>query len=416
MYKILLSAILLGSFLAAQSSYDYAYGFELEVEEGSALSRVVIPDEVYLHSLSPSLEDVAIFNKNDQVVAFSFVDTEKREDITHEIPVTLYFIGSKFGNRTNTYTYTYFIELSDKTDERPSLSKFKLGWESADYNWEARADVDLEFTDGYSDTSAARDALLADLKDVSDKSSLKSDEIALDYYTYYGDEIRGWQLVITSETQIPNITSVKAYKKEQFVDEPLVKLHSKPQKNADKSIAYEFPSAQPVEAISIDLGQSNLILPVSIFYKSGDRWIKLDGRVINEEAYIKLPQTVVAKEFLLKTNGDFDAMPYFAVHRKKTDIIFNSANNAPFILAYGSFGAKALDLGESAFLKGTKTEYIPTAYVGDAVKLNNKALEAAAETKGGVPKWVIWAALVLGVIFLIFLAYKLSKELKENQA
>jgi hypothetical protein len=418
MYKKIVSvfafALFLGSPLNAQSSYDYAYGFELEVEEGSALSRVYIPDEVYLYSLSPSLDDVAIFNKNNQVVAFSFVNAEKKEDITHEVPVTLYLVSDKFNNRTNSYTYTYFVELSDKKEKRPELSKFKLEWESAEYNWEARADVNLEIIDGY-DTSAARDALLADLKDVSDKSSLKSDEIALSYSTYYGDVIRGWQLVITSETQIPNITSVKAYKKEQFIDEPLVQLDTEHEENADKSVVYKLPSAQPVEAISVDLLRNNLILPLSIFYKNGDKWIKLDGRVVNRDAYIKFPQTVVAKEFLLKTNSGFSDIPRFTVHRKRTDIVFNSANSAPFILAYGSFEAKALDLEESALLKGADIDSIPTAYVGNAVKLNAQALEAKAEVKeGGVPKWVIWAALVLGVVFLVFLAYRLSRELKEK--
>jgi hypothetical protein len=119
---------------------------------------------------------------------------------------------------------------------------------------------------------------------------------------------------------------------------------------------------------------------------------------------------------MLKTNSGFGNVPQFTAYRKRIDIIFNSANNAPFILAYGSFGANALDLPASDFLKDTDVDYIPAAYIGNALKLGGeKAFEVKVEKDGSfIPKWTIWIALVFGVAFLIFLAYKLSKELKLN--
>ncbi|MDR2100589.1 MAG: DUF3999 domain-containing protein [Campylobacteraceae bacterium] len=417
MYKKIVSAFALFSCLAAQSSYDYAYGFELNTYSGSALSRVNIPDEVYVRSLSPSLDDVAVFNKNNQPVAFSFVDVQKTEDIMHEIPVTLYFVSEKTSNSTRgdtVYTYTYFVKSAD--ERYPSF--FKLTWESAKYNWEAKADVNVQFEDDYDEESTARGVLLAELRDVSDESSLRADEIALKNYGYYSN-IRGWQIVITSDTKIPKITSLKAYAKEQSVERSFAALEVQYERQADGGIVYKFPSIQPVESVHIGLSQSNLILPITIFYKNDNgKWIKLDGRIINEEADIKFSNAVLTKEFMIKTNGSFDDIPQFTAYRKRTDIVFNSANNAPFILAYGSFGAKALDLPEREFLKDIDIDDIPRIGIGKSIMLGGeKALEvkAAEEENSFVPKWAIWVALVIGVAFLVFLAYKLSRELKTDE-
>ncbi|MDR0580270.1 MAG: DUF3999 domain-containing protein [Campylobacteraceae bacterium] len=80
--SVLAFTLFLNSFLAAQSSFDYAYGLELNAQSGQIFSRVEIPDEVYLNTLSPLLKDATVFNANDQAVAFSFVDVEKIENIT----------------------------------------------------------------------------------------------------------------------------------------------------------------------------------------------------------------------------------------------------------------------------------------------------------------------------------------------
>ncbi|MDR1614265.1 MAG: DUF3999 domain-containing protein [Campylobacteraceae bacterium] len=416
MYKMLLSALFLGSFALAQSSHDYAYGFELDVEDGSAFSRVSLPDEVYLHSLSPSLDDVAIFNKNDRLAAFSFIDMEETEYIIQEIPVILYFVSDKMSNTTDgsaVYTYTYMIKPSNMTNY-PTL--FKLEWESSTYNWEAKAKVKVQSTDGYYQSTSS--ALLAELRDVSDGNILKLDEIALDDSNYYDeDEIESWHLTITSEVKIPKIKSIKAYAEEQFINRSLVALDAKYEDSANSTdtAVYKLPSVQPVESIYIDLVQYDLILPLTIFYRSDNKsdWIKLDGRIVNEEADIKFSKIILAKEFMLKTNGSFSDIPQVTARRKKVDIVFNSANSASFILAYGSFGAKALDLPSSEFLKDTDLDYIPDAIIGNPVKLGGeKAFEVKAEEKSGIPKWAIWIALVFGVGFLIFLAYKLSKEMK----
>jgi hypothetical protein len=297
---------------------------------------------------------------------------------------------------------------------------FKLDWKSLGRNWEAKADIKA-MSDGYTST-AAKGAFLAELKDVSDKSTLKSDEITLynDIYygSYNGNGDINWQLIISSDTDVPKITHVKAYIKEQFTSHMFVEfepVHEKEPK--DNGLIYKLPSIQPIESLHIDLREKDLILPVTIFYRknSEDEWTKLDGRIIKQQADIKYSGVIMAKEFLLKTNGDFGTAPDLRVFRKRTDIVFNSANNAPFVLAYGSTGAKAFDLPSSDFLKGVNVEYLPTARIGKSVKLGGEEV-LKVKTEGGfvVPKWLIWGFLVLGIAFLIFLAYKLARELKAS--
>ncbi|MDR2080509.1 MAG: DUF3999 domain-containing protein [Campylobacteraceae bacterium] len=415
MYKKIVSILAFASCLAAQSSYDYAYGLNIDSNNAFTLNKISLPDEVYLRSLSPSLDDVAVFNKNNQLVAFSLIDAKTTENITLEMDATLYLVNEKKSNTTQgdeRYTYTYLAKLP-KDAKYPSY--FKLAWESAEYNWEARVSIKIQLLDGY-ETTAASGVLLSELKDISDESRLKADEVPIHDYSYYSaDEIRGWQFVITSDKKIPKITAIKAYAKEQFTDQSFVGIDAEYEMQNDGSIICKLPTIQPVEQVYIGLTQANLILPITLFYKnSEDKWTKLDGRIISEEADIEFSRIVFAKEFMLKTNGGFSDIPKFTAYRKRVDIIFNSANNAPFVLAYGSFDAKPLGLPSVELLKDADIDYMPTVGTGSFIMLGGeKALEAKIEkSENFVPTWAIWAALVLGAAFLIFLAYKLGKEIK----
>ncbi|MDR0580269.1 MAG: hypothetical protein LBG21_06670 [Campylobacteraceae bacterium] len=135
------------------------------------------------------------------------------------------------------YTYTYRIKLLNEGDY---VSYLELDWNSADYNWEAKADVEF----GY--YTAVRGVLLAELKDVSNESSLRADKIRIEDYDYDSDT-EGWQLIITSDVKIPKITSVRAYASEQYTERSFVELKAKYQENIDDALIYKLPSIQPVE-------------------------------------------------------------------------------------------------------------------------------------------------------------------------
>ncbi|MDR1975449.1 MAG: DUF3999 domain-containing protein [Campylobacteraceae bacterium] len=414
MYKKILSVLVLAATLAAaqnlNTTQSYAYGFEIAVEGEGAFSVLNIPDEVYAQTLSPSLDDVNILNKNNQSVAFAFRSTDVMEDITQEENMTIFFLDGRPSNTTNgdtIYTYEYLVSLPDNITIYPS--SFKFDWDSVPYNWVA--DVDINVQRGGYNTSLAKNAYLSELKDVSDKSTSKSDTIALNSDIY--DNSKGWRITISSNKEIPNITSVKAYAKERLTSASFVAFNTT-YENSNEGLIYSLPSPQPLDDLFIDLKRENLMLPLGVFYKDGDEWIRLERRVVKKEAHIRPSGAIVAKEFLLTTNGGFgEDIPQVTIYRKRADIIFNSANNAPFILAYGSFDAKSPALPLYDFLQDTNNN-ITIASIGKQVKLDGESAlkPVVVAEKASMPKWVIWIFLALGVAFLVFLAYKLSKEIK----
>lgn len=105
-------------------------------------------------------------------------------------------------------------------------------------------------------------------------------------------------------------------------------------------------------------------------------------------------------------------------YRYRMSVIFNSANNGPFILAWGSANAQPASLSEKALLNDSiSPQNVPEAYLGDNVKLGNKKVLSKTEnvsTKSPILlKLLIWGVLIAGSIFLMFLALKLLKEMKK---
>ena len=101
-------------------------------------------------------------------------------------------------------------------------------------------------------------------------------------------------------------------------------------------------------------------------------------------------------------------------------IIFNSANNGPFILAWGSAKAKPASLSEKALLSDTTSaQDVPEAHLGDKVKLGNKEVLSQTDDdlskSSSLSKWLIWGVLIAGALFLMLLALKLLKEVKKAE-
>ncbi|MDR3346805.1 MAG: DUF3999 domain-containing protein [Campylobacteraceae bacterium] len=421
-YSLILLAFA-GSLFASVPS-DYAYGFGLVLqEEGSVLSKVVLPDDVYLRTISPDLDDVEVFNRNYQSVSFSLVNAEAVEYDSKEIAAVLYFVSEEATNTSeegNAHTYTYFIKLP-KYDFKQPLNSLSFEWEKADFNWEASANVYFQ-SDKNNQINIAHDAPIREFSDLWDENTLRQSDVSFDRGGFWRDSYKGgndfgWKVVINSKSKIPKITSAKAHTKERKVEQYFVSFDASLKSSSKNEAVYELSKAQPLSKISIGFWQENLILPTELFYRSGEgeRWIKIGEQVINSSLEIEFTREILAKEFMLKaSSGSFEEAPEVTVFRKRVDLVFNSANNAPFTIAYGSLKAGNSAISAEKFLADKDIDDIPSAYVADDVKLSGeKALSEEAGTEFEIPKWLIWASLVLGVLFLGFLAYKLSKEMRE---
>ncbi|MFV0481903.1 MAG: DUF3999 family protein [Campylobacteraceae bacterium] len=113
-------------------------------------------------------------------------------------------------------------------------------------------------------------------------------------------------------------------------------------------------------------------------------------------------------------NSSFVLYPEVTLSRKELDVVFNSANGAPFILAYGSNIAKSASVPIGSF-----EDLYNLADTNLKAKTTLSGEKAFNQKDGSVQEslilsWAIWAILIFGVIVLVFLAFRLSKEIKKE--
>ncbi|MDR0467312.1 MAG: DUF3999 domain-containing protein, partial [Campylobacteraceae bacterium] len=271
----------------------------------------------------------------------------------------------------------------------------------------------------------AEDFVIMQLQDEKQQSDLKVDSVKLNYHSLKKEESAtnsefGWIVKVSSKTKLPKITKAVGYFEEYSVETDYITFDMKSKRTSDDTLDFSLPSTQPINELNLFLHGTNFMLPIEIFYKSDkdEEWKKLKEMVLirdtNRISMADSPLNI--KELRIKAiNAHFYGDISVEAKRKELDIVFNSANNAPYILVYGSNIAGKASISEDIFLKQDDISY---AYLSKEVVLaGEKAYSQKLDDENSaIPKWVIWAILGLGVVFLVFLAFKLSKEIKKDIA
>jgi len=241
-----------------------------------------------------------------------------------------------------------------------------------------------------------------------------------------------WILQLNSDKQL--VPSIKTVKFTSIKSAPLRSLFPIDLNliSADEQEAiYQLPTSLPIKELTIQLQNKRTVLPASVFYKTSDNdktWHKLDDYIFRSINDTNQSQTISINNSTLNIkqlkieaiNASLDKAPYVTAYLYKMSIIFNSANNGPFILAWGSAKAKPASLSEKALLSDTiSAQDVPEAHLGDKVKLGNKEVLSQTDDdlskSSSLSKWLIWGVLIVGALFLMLLALKLLKEVKKAE-
>jgi hypothetical protein len=95
------------------------------------------------------------------------------------------------------------------------------------------------------------------------------------------------------------------------------------------------------------------------------------------------------------------------------EIVFAARGHAPFTLAYGNYQAASGALPIATMVPGYDSAKNPLANVAVARAGEPITLGGAEQLRKppDVKRWVLWAALVLGVVVLGWMAWRLSREM-----
>lgn len=449
-HYLILSLSLIMSFSASsadiESTNDYAYGAKLELSDNRVMfSRVELNQSVYTQTLSPTLDDIRVFNRNGRSVPFALVNVDDNLPTKQEMEMLIYEINqdkltTEDGEKQNNYSLsiqgqnvnlsidkptdkrdkyiaTYLLQIpEDKKISNPIINIHLSFTEQTD-NWQAVANVSNSTNLKYWNNVSNNISIMS-LKS-NDNHVLTSTDIQFQTNNFY--QQNNWLITLYSQNPIPKLLNATATLSAQ-TSFTLYPIPFSLVSSDDQSAIYQVTTSIPVKELSIKLLTARSVLPVSIYYKTTNNdknWRKLDDYIIktgiyDEPTQITLNNRLINQIKLVPINSSIENPPEIKAFRHKVDLVFNSANNAPFILAWGSSNAKAAKLKISDLLPNEDISQLPLAYISDSVKLaGSTALEATTESKS-FPNWVIWIGLMAGVGLLTLLAYQLLKEMKKQ--
>lgn len=466
MKKILLSSLLLISGLshAADQTNQYAYGAMIELNDsGSMYNRIELTRDVYTQALSSTLDDVRVFNQKGQPVPFALVNVYQENEENKTFPVTIYTLNNNLQtdendnedgqeeknqslvgqynininnknvkinfdstNKSDGYQATYLLEIPNEIKLGQPFSRLSIDFDKTQ-NWRATANL-LYSSDLKRWQTAIDNVPIMSLTDNNNNQSLNVNTIDLPSGMNFKSTY--WILQLKSDKQIvPNIRGVEFTSRKATPIRALYPIKLNLISADEQEAIYELPTSLPIKELTVKLPNERTILPASIFYKTHDNdktWHKLDDFIFRSISDTNQSQTINInnstlniKQLKIKAiNASLDQAPYVTAHLYRMSIIFNSANNGPFILAWGAANAKPASLSEKALLSDTiSAQDVPMAHLGDKIKLGNKNVLSQTDDNPSkssyLSKWLIWIILIAGAVFLMLLAIKLLKEVKK---
>lgn len=469
MKKILLSSLLLISGLsqAADKTNQYAYGAMIELSDSESMyNRIELTGDIYTQALSSTLDDVRVFNQKGQPVPFALVNVYQQNDENQTFPVTIYSLDnhqkndnnnnqedevegkkqSAIGqynininnknvqinldnaNKPNEYQATYLLQIPSEIKLGQPFSRLSIDFEKMS-NWQASANL-LYSNDLKRWQTAIDNVPIMSLTDNNNNQSLNVNTIDLpsgmNFKSIY------WILQLKSDKQlIPSIKTVKFTSRKATPVRDLYPIDLNLISADEQEAIYQLSTSLPIKQLTVKLQNERTVLPATIFYKTSDNdktWHKLDDYIFrsindtNQSQTININNsTLNIKQLKIKAiNASLDNPPSVTAYLYRMRIIFNSANNGPFILAWGSAIAKPASLSEKALLSDTiSAKDVPEAYLGDKVKLGNQEVLSQTDDNtsktSSLSKWLIWVVLIAGALFLMLLALKLLKEVKKAE-
>lgn len=434
----------------SESTHDYAFGAQLNLtDQDSMFSRVELNSEVYTQTKSPTLDDVRVFNRNGQVVPFALLDVYSKKQHNQQLAMQLYPLNAdnRIDNNTASnhyaisiqgknvnivlddennaqqqYQYSYLLQIADDIKIERPLTNFKLTFADQPQNWQASATVLYSSDFKYWNQAVSNVPIMA----LTNSDNSKLTLMDINFPSYARHKSRIWLITISSANPLPELINVTALSKDTQVNNAFYAINLTLQSSDQQNAIYTLPASIPLNELTIELNSLRSVLPVNIFYKTNaadQNWLKLEDRILRKiddydlPTHINLDNRHVAAIKITTINSSFEQAPTLIAYRNKVDLVFNSANNAPFILAWGSANPKSAALPTTSLLSANDSiDSLPLAFIGSPVKLAGEQalISHDAPASASLPKWLIWLGLVFGAGVLVVLALKLFKEIKKQ--
>ncbi|MEC5398678.1 DUF3999 domain-containing protein [Uliginosibacterium sp. H1] len=427
---------------------DFASGREIRLGTGNApFYRLELPADVYGGTAWPDLRDLRVFNADGEALPHSLLAPSASTTTPPRVSLQVYRLevpaaggaqqlevqheGERLSLQLSTAARghartEYLLVAPAPQGEPPRLRSLHLSWTPQPGNWQQRVSV-YGSTDLKNWVGVASDMPLLQLNDGA--QSLVQGDVPLDGER--GHAFRYWRLHFGGETAVPALSAVNASPPASREEKALLEVFTAagtPQ--ADGSAVYLLPATQRANAIRIVPAVPNSVLPLQVEARGteGQPWQTLHRGVAywlagpdSRQSYspdLRLPLATDVQALRLRPLGPGWGAnpPQLTVLRETRELVFNARGRGPFLLAWGTRAASETALPLKTLVPAASADSIaglPTAWAGEAVTLGGPerlTALAPAERSALQKKWLVWAALIAGVLALGALAWRVWKE------
>ena len=437
--------ILFAATAHAERPADYAFGVPLTPGGPTAFQRAALPAAVYEGAVHRDLADVRVFNADGEVVPYAWVP--RRAAPRERPPPTALPMFPLYVDRdkrdVNGLSLTVIRNAAGTTvsvsssDGEPATGKLLGGYvldASALEEPLAALTFALPPTTGATTMRLAIAASddLAVWRNVHADATLVNIEYAGQRLTRNTIEIaptkaKYLRLSWPPDRPVIEFGAVSGEFGERAVETPRQwrNVVGRPVADHEGDYEYDLGGAFPVDRIAVDLPAPNSIVPAAVSARANvaEPWQFVGSTVFyrleqpgGDITSPPLPITGAARRYWLvhvdPRSGTAQAPPLRAGWQAQ-EIVFAARGPPPFTLAYGSYPATAGALPIATLLPGyDEAKGLPanvvTAGVGEPMSIGGPdQLRKPADMK----RWALWAALLLGVVVLAWMAWRLSREM-----
>ncbi|HEY6239679.1 MAG TPA: DUF3999 domain-containing protein [Burkholderiales bacterium] len=450
-----LPGLLAGSAFCAETPSGFAYGIAIHADAREALYRLELPRAVYRGVVRRDLGDLRVFNGAGEVVPHAFrpratTEAQKREPVALPFfPLygedakqldglslrverrpsgTIIKLDERSGKQASKKLLAYLVDATALRDPVRALEiEVKSGAAYA-------TNVSVEASDDLSSwRTVAAQAPLLSLQHAGAKLEQRRIEFASRKQKYlrisWGGMPAGSELgALRAE---PGDARVDVARQWETVAGRAV---------ADKTGDYAFDTqgAFPADRLRFELPQANTVVQTQLFSRarSDAPWRPASQgtayRLRRDGAEISSPDIAIGQNadryWLLRVDQKGGGLgagePRLLLGWVPNEIVWVARGDPPFTLAYGSRDAKPSAYAIESLVPGYRRDADLDAKMASAEQnpaTPVKSVEGdtptvlggqrALEERIDVKRWALWAALVLGVAFLGWMAWRLLKQM-----
>lgn len=437
-----------------ETPHDFAFGANLSVEDDSPFYRINLPETLYSNTVWPDLRDVRVFNREGLVQPFAFMHYNNVHDETTVFPVTVFSMNSQgveksdnnnrqarlkaadgltitiplYGN--DPIDKSYLLKMADTSDSSGIPNRLILNWPKSEKNWQTTVSV------YYSDTTKnwsqlISDAPLMDLTSGNERLLVNSIDLG-NSSRLYGAHYYLLVFKGSQENLVPVIDKAEAVYLSRRAEDKTIEIPFQG-KELEKGVAeYILPTPKTLKSLRILPAQDNVVLPLEVEYRSSEtaKWLPLPKQVVyqlsnrnngkSQSAALEINDRQVQGIRIKAINTSWgNALPKVIGERKQVALVFNAQGNGPYILAWGSQGAKSYALSletlvPEAMRSAEELNAMSWVHVGSSIELGGierlTQESNSAESNGEWKKFLLWGILIVGVIGLSLFAFKIWQE------